>query len=56
MLLQIHDELIFEVPEESVQEAMPLIKENMEHPFDAELEVPLDVEAGVGYSWASAKA
>jgi DNA polymerase-1 len=56
MLLQIHDELIFEVPEESVQAALPLIKENMEHPFESELEVPLDVEAGVGHSWASAKA
>ena len=56
MLLQIHDELIFEVPEDAVEKAMPLIRENMEHPFHEPLEVPLDIEAGVGYSWSSAKA
>jgi hypothetical protein len=56
MLLQVHDELLFEVPEECVDEAMPIICENMEHPFADELLVPLDVDAGKGYSWSSAKA
>ena len=55
MLLQIHDELIFEVPEESVQEALPIIKYKMEHPLGFELSVPLDCDGGSGYSWASAK-
>lgn len=56
MLLQVHDELLFEVPEESVAEAMPIICDLMEHPFESELLVPLDVDAGKGYSWSSAKA
>jgi DNA polymerase I - 3''-5'' exonuclease and polymerase domains len=56
MLLQVHDELIFEVPEENAEEAMVIIKENMEHPFKDDLLVPLTVDCGIGYSWASAKA
>jgi len=56
MLLQVHDELIFEVPEEHAEEAMEIIKENMEHPFGEDLLVPLTVDCGIGYSWASAKA
>lgn len=56
LLLQIHDELIFEVPEETVEEVIPLVKERMEHPFDQDLLVPLAVDSGIGYSWASAKA
>lgn len=56
LLLQVHDELIFEVPEETVEEALPLIVDLMEHPFQEDLLVPLAVDAGVGYSWASAKA
>lgn len=56
MLLQVHDELIFEVPEECVDEARPLIVECMEHPFDYGLSVPLSVDVGVGTSWSGAKA
>jgi len=56
LLLQIHDELIFEVPEDSLEKARPLIKEMMEHPFEEDLSVPLACDDGVGYSWASAKA
>ena len=55
-LLQVHDELIFEVPEETLHEALPIIKDNMEHPFDFDLSVPLDVDAGHGYAWSTAKA
>jgi len=55
MLLQIHDELIFEVPEESIKEALPIIKHKMEHPLDYDLSVPLECDGGAGYSWASAK-
>jgi DNA polymerase-1 len=55
-LLQVHDELIFEVPEETLHEATPIIVDNMEHPFDFDLSIPLDVDSGHGYSWASAKA
>ena len=56
MLLQVHDELIFEVPEENSEEAMTIICDNMEHPFRDDLLVPLDVDGGKGYSWSSAKA
>ena len=37
MLIQVHDELVFECPEEYLDEAIPIIKYDMEHPFgDAE--------------------
>jgi DNA polymerase I len=55
MLLQIHDELIFEVPEDNAEEAMPIIKDLMEHPLPFDLAVPLTVEGGIGKSWAQAK-
>jgi len=56
MLLQVHDELVFEVPEETVVEAMPIIRELMEHPLPFDLLVPLNVDMGAGYAWSSAKA
>jgi DNA polymerase-1 len=55
-LLQVHDELLFEVPEETADEVMAIVCENMEHPFGDDLLVPLDVDGGKGYSWSSAKA
>jgi DNA polymerase-1 len=55
MLLQVHDELIFEIPEENAEEAMPIIKYHMEHPLPFELSVPLIVDGGLGHSWAKAK-
>lgn len=57
MLMQIHDELIFEVDDkpEIITRAKSRIITLMEHPFDQPLAVPLPVEAGTGYSWATAK-
>ncbi|WP_089932883.1 DNA polymerase I [Candidatus Entotheonella palauensis] len=52
MLLQIHDELLFEIPEAAVDEMVPRIKEAMEHVWD--LEVPLTVDVGQGDNWAQA--
>ena len=55
MLLQIHDELVFECREETTEAAMVEIKEMMEHPFLTDLAVPLTVSIGSGHSWLEAK-
>jgi DNA polymerase-1 len=49
MVLTVHDELVFEVPENAVAEAMARVKLAMEtvHPLD----VPLEVEVGSGVNW-----
>ena len=54
MLLQVHDELIFEAPEGQVEETIEVVKAVMEDaPNPAvELSVPLIAEAGYGDSWA----
>ncbi|ABF43479.1 DNA polymerase I [Candidatus Koribacter versatilis Ellin345] len=50
MLLQVHDELVFEVPQAEVEEVRALVQDRMEnvHP---ELTVPLKVDVGVGKNW-----
>jgi DNA polymerase-1 len=56
MLLQVHDELIFEVPEKEVAKTLPVIKRVMEeapHPAVA-LHVPLQVEARAADNWDEA--
>lgn len=57
MLLQVHDELVFECPEEFVEEAAVRIKRYMEHPFGdkVELNLPLSVDHDSGDSYAEAK-
>ena len=52
LLLQIHDELIFEVPVEYAEKTGQLIKENMEKVV--KLSVPLVVEVGIGKNWREA--
>ena len=52
MLLQVHDELLFEAPEEELERAVALAREAMTGV--AQLRVPLEVEVGVGASWAEA--
>ena len=53
MLLQVHDELVFEAPPEEVNELKDLVKTNMESVYA--LNVPLVVEVGVGPNWRDAK-
>ena len=56
MLLQVHDELIFEVPEDEVKDTIALVKEVMEsapHPAVA-LNVPLQVDARAADNWDEA--
>jgi DNA polymerase-1 len=52
MLLQVHDELIFEVPTTEIEETKSLVKKVMEGVV--KLDVPIVVETGVGDSWAQA--
>jgi DNA polymerase-1 len=52
MLLTVHDELVFEVPEASVETAAGLVKERMEHAI--ELDVPLRADVGWGKDWSDA--
>jgi DNA polymerase-1 len=52
MILQIHDELLFEVPEDEVDTATKLIREEMEGALT--LSVPLHVDVGHGNNWAEA--
>ena len=52
MLLQVHDELLFEVPRGEVDETAALVARAMEGA--AHLSVPLTVETGSGRSWAEA--
>jgi DNA polymerase-1 len=53
MLLQVHDELVFEVPRDEVDSMRELVKRNMESAI--ELRVPLVVDVGVGTNWRDAK-
>lgn len=52
MLLQVHDELVFEVPEAEVEATSAIVREIMESV--ATLRVPLSVDIGQGHSWAEA--
>jgi DNA polymerase-1 len=49
MTLQVHDELVFEVPESEVEVMEPLVREHMEKVYA--LAVPLQVDMGVGMNW-----
>jgi DNA polymerase-1 len=49
MILQVHDELLFEAPEKERAAVEKLVKEEMEGVH--ELIVPLVVEVGVGFNW-----
>jgi DNA polymerase-1 len=56
MLLQVHDELIFEVPEAEVAETLPVIRRVMEAAPEpaVRLRVPLQVDARAGDNWDAA--
>ena len=54
-LLQIHDELVFEIPESKVQEAVYVIKYCMEYPPFAGFDVPIVAEAAVGKRFGELK-
>ena len=52
MLLQVHDELVFDVPKEEVNALSEMVKSEMENAF--EINVPLVVDVGVGNNWLEA--
>jgi DNA polymerase I len=52
MLIQVHDELVFELPEEEIEQVTKLVKSEMEDAMS--LKVPLLAEVGVGNNWAEA--
>ena len=52
MLLQVHDELVFDVYKPELEEVKTVIKTEMEQAYN--LSVPLDVEIGVGANWLEA--
>ena len=53
MILTVHDELLFEAPEEDAEEVAALVRDVMETAFP--LNVPLDVDVGIGKNWTAAK-
>ncbi len=54
MILQVHDELVFDVPENEVEEVKELIKTGMEHAMPLPHEVPTSAETGSGNNWLEA--
>ncbi|MCB0744607.1 MAG: DNA polymerase I, partial [Ignavibacteriae bacterium] len=52
MLLQVHDELVFDVYKKELEIIKPIIKHEMENAY--KLVVPLDVEVGIGENWLEA--
>ncbi|UCH83610.1 MAG: DNA polymerase I, partial [Candidatus Latescibacterota bacterium] len=52
MILQVHDELMFDVPVAELEETKAVVREGMERAI--ELDVPLKVDMGVGHNWLEA--
>ncbi len=52
MILQVHDELVFEVPEKELKKLTALVKDRMQHAV--ELRVPVEVDVGSGKNWLEA--
>jgi DNA polymerase-1 len=52
MLLQVHDELVFDVPKEEIDALQTMVKTEMENAFS--IDVPLVVDIGIGNNWLEA--
>ncbi len=55
ILLQIHDELVVECREDITEQVAEIIQRHMEHPFNQELEVPLEVKPIICDNWSEGK-
>jgi DNA polymerase-1 len=53
MILTVHDELLFESPQEEADAAAEVVRDRMEH--TATLDVPLTVDIGMAENWCDAK-
>ena len=53
MILTVHDELLFEAPEDEAGDVAELVRDVMERAFP--LNVPLTVDVGIGKNWKEAK-
>jgi DNA polymerase-1 len=53
MLLQVHDELVFECPKKELKETARVVQEMMENAYD--LSIPLSTEARYGPNWGEMK-
>ena len=53
MTLQVHDELLFDVPEKEVEQVKKLVRDEMETVI--ELKVPIVVDCGAGPNWRDLK-
>lgn len=54
MILQVHDELVFDVPEDEIDAAIELIKEGMQSAMELPNGVPVVADAGAGANWLEA--
>jgi DNA polymerase-1 len=52
MVLQVHDELLFDVPKNEIELIQPIVRDGMQNA--AQLIVPLEVEIGIGTNWLEA--
>ncbi len=52
MILQVHDELVFDAPKEEVEEIKPRIEELMKNALP--LSVPMEIGIGSGFNWLQA--
>lgn len=52
MVLQVHDELVFDLPEERIPEVEPMVVERMRNAL--ELDLPIEVDTGLGKNWLEA--
>ena len=52
LIMQVHDELVFDVHNSELEKIQPMIKHEMENAFI--LDVPLEVEIGMGRNWLEA--
>jgi DNA polymerase-1 len=53
LILQVHDELVFEVSDNEIEQTSALIREIMESAYP--MDVPLRVDIGVGQNWGETK-